>query len=49
MVEGLVYLFLWQPDPLIEALEVVVGGHDSLDGRLKAAQADSEVFAYFFE
>lgn len=30
------------PDPLIEALEAVVGGHDSLDGRLEAAQADSE-------
>ncbi|KAL3498803.1 hypothetical protein ACH5RR_041535 [Cinchona calisaya] len=30
------------PDPLIEALEAVVGGHDPLDGRLKAAQADSE-------
>ncbi|XP_027081669.1 uncharacterized protein [Coffea arabica] len=30
------------PDPLIEALEAVVGGHDSLDGKLEAAQADSE-------
>ncbi|KAE8712871.1 hypothetical protein F3Y22_tig00110223pilonHSYRG00281 [Hibiscus syriacus] len=30
------------PDPLIEALESVVGDHDNLDGRLQAAQADSE-------
>ncbi|KAI3468763.1 hypothetical protein Pfo_025426 [Paulownia fortunei] len=30
------------PDPLIEALEAVVGDHDSLDGRLEAAQADTE-------
>ncbi|KAL8556887.1 hypothetical protein ACS0TY_004385 [Phlomoides rotata] len=30
------------PDPLIEALEAVVGDHESLDGRLEAAEADSE-------
>lgn len=30
------------PDPLIEALESVVGDHNSLDGRLEAAQADTE-------
>lgn len=38
--------FLWQPDPLIEALESVVGDHNSLDGRLEAAQADTEVFSF---
>ncbi|KAG4171689.1 hypothetical protein ERO13_A12G226600v2 [Gossypium hirsutum] len=30
------------PDPLVEALESVVGDHDNLDGRLQAAQADTE-------
>ncbi|KAK8520918.1 hypothetical protein V6N13_077050 [Hibiscus sabdariffa] len=30
------------PDPLIEALESVVGDHDNLDGKLQAAEADSE-------
>ncbi|XP_022738074.1 uncharacterized protein LOC111290845 [Durio zibethinus] len=30
------------PDPLIEALESVVGDHDNLDGRLQEAQADAE-------
>ncbi|KAJ0104819.1 hypothetical protein Patl1_18750 [Pistacia atlantica] len=30
------------PDPLIEALEFVVGGRDPLDGRLEAAEADTE-------
>ncbi|XP_024031486.1 uncharacterized protein LOC21407060 [Morus notabilis] len=30
------------PDPLIEALESVVGDHDPLDGRLKVAEADTE-------
>ncbi|KAG8374907.1 hypothetical protein BUALT_Bualt10G0044400 [Buddleja alternifolia] len=30
------------PDPLIEALEAVVGDNISLDGRLEAAQADTE-------
>ncbi|KAJ0049503.1 hypothetical protein Pint_16108 [Pistacia integerrima] len=30
------------PDPLIEALEFVVGGCDPLDGRLEAAKADTE-------
>ncbi|KAL0324319.1 UNVERIFIED_CONTAM: hypothetical protein Scaly_2399000 [Sesamum calycinum] len=30
------------PDPLIEALEAVVGDQESLDGRLEAAQADTE-------
>ncbi|KAK2655504.1 hypothetical protein Ddye_008556 [Dipteronia dyeriana] len=30
------------PDPLTEALESVVGGRDPLDGRLEAAQADTE-------
>lgn len=30
------------PDPLMEALESVVGDHDSVDGRLEAAQADTE-------
>ncbi|XP_039022646.1 uncharacterized protein LOC120155143 isoform X1 [Hibiscus syriacus] len=38
------------PDPLIEALETVVGDHDNLDGRLQAAEADSEVYmASMFE
>ncbi|OVA09476.1 Ribosomal protein S1 [Macleaya cordata] len=30
------------PDPLIEALEFVVGDRNSLDGKLEAAQADEE-------
>ncbi|KAK4389312.1 hypothetical protein Sango_2268200 [Sesamum angolense] len=30
------------PDPLIEALEAVVGDQEPLDGRLEAAQADTE-------
>ncbi|CAI9093998.1 OLC1v1029628C3 [Oldenlandia corymbosa var. corymbosa] len=30
------------PDPLIEALDAVVGGHDSSDSQLKEAQADTE-------
>ncbi|XP_010273119.1 PREDICTED: uncharacterized protein LOC104608740 [Nelumbo nucifera] len=30
------------PDPLIEALESVVGDHNSLDGRLEAAKSDVE-------
>ncbi|CAK7335499.1 unnamed protein product [Dovyalis caffra] len=30
------------PDPLIETLESVFGGRDALDGRLQAAEADSE-------
>uniref|UniRef100_A0A2C9WA83 S1 motif domain-containing protein n=1 Tax=Manihot esculenta TaxID=3983 RepID=A0A2C9WA83_MANES len=30
------------PDPLIEALESVVGDRDSLDGRLQVVEADSE-------
>lgn len=30
------------PDPLVEALEAVIGDHDSLNGRLEAAQADTE-------
>ncbi|PIN15379.1 hypothetical protein CDL12_11983 [Handroanthus impetiginosus] len=30
------------PDPLSEALEAVVGGHDSLKGGLEASQADTE-------
>ncbi|KAL3647179.1 hypothetical protein CASFOL_008147 [Castilleja foliolosa] len=30
------------PDPLLEALEAVVGDHDPLDGRLEAAEADME-------
>ncbi|KAL5749238.1 hypothetical protein ACOSP7_023841 [Xanthoceras sorbifolium] len=30
------------PDPLTEALESVVGGHDPLDGKLEAAEADTE-------
>ncbi|KAK7856532.1 30s ribosomal protein s1 [Quercus suber] len=34
--------FLSQPDPLIETLESVVGGCDILDGRLQAAQAETE-------
>ncbi|XP_057977820.1 uncharacterized protein LOC131164558 isoform X2 [Malania oleifera] len=38
------------PDPLNEALESVVGDHNSLDGRLEAAQADTEVYmASMFE
>lgn len=32
-----------QPDPLIDALEAVVGDYDPLDGRLEAAQPDTEV------
>nr|KYP65602.1 30S ribosomal protein S1 [Cajanus cajan] len=31
------------PDPLMNALEAIVGDHDPLDGRLEAAQADVEV------
>ncbi|XP_075642769.1 uncharacterized protein LOC142614103 isoform X6 [Castanea sativa] len=31
------------PDPLIETLESVVGGRDPLDGRLQAAQAETEI------
>ena len=38
-------LFRWQPDPLIEALESVVGDNP-LDGRLEAAQADAEVLSF---
>ncbi|GAA0169152.1 hypothetical protein LIER_23697 [Lithospermum erythrorhizon] len=30
------------PDPLMEALEAVVGDHDYMDGRLEAAQSDEE-------
>lgn len=30
------------PDPLMEALEAVVGDHNSLDGQLEAAEADVE-------
>lgn len=30
------------PDPLMEALEAVIGDQDSLDGRLEAAQCDGE-------
>ncbi|PSS11422.1 30S ribosomal protein, partial [Actinidia chinensis var. chinensis] len=30
------------PDPLIGALEAVIGDHDSLDGRFEAAEADTE-------
>ncbi|KAA8522382.1 hypothetical protein F0562_013257 [Nyssa sinensis] len=30
------------PDPLGEALEAVIGDHDSLDGKLEAAEADAE-------
>ena len=37
------YIFPCQPDPLIEALESVVGGRSPLDGRLQAAEADAEV------
>ncbi|XWS38388.1 hypothetical protein CRYUN_Cryun19dG0126800 [Craigia yunnanensis] len=39
-----IYLSLKEitPDPLIETLESVVGDHDNLDGKLQAAQADSE-------
>lgn len=36
------YVYLLQPDPLIEALESVVGEH-SLEGNLQAALADTEV------
>lgn len=35
--------FLWQPDPLIEALESVVGDGNSFNGNLEATQAESEV------
>ncbi|XP_057804190.1 uncharacterized protein LOC131019617 isoform X2 [Salvia miltiorrhiza] len=31
-----------KPDPLMETLETVVGDHNTLDGRLEEAQADSE-------
>lgn len=40
------YYFKWQPDPLVETLESVVGGRDSMDGRLKAAEADAEVINF---
>ncbi|KAB2632687.1 hypothetical protein D8674_028934 [Pyrus ussuriensis x Pyrus communis] len=36
------------PDPLMETLESVVGDRDSLDGRLEAAQADTEVYLFLF-
>ncbi|XP_015896162.2 uncharacterized protein LOC107429903 isoform X1 [Ziziphus jujuba] len=41
---GRIFLSLKEimPDPLIEALESVVGDHGPLDGRLRAAEADSE-------
>lgn len=41
-------LVLWQPDPLIEALEAVIGDEANLDGRLEAAQPDEEVFSIIF-
>lgn len=37
---------MWQPDPLMETLESVVGDDETLDGRLKAAQADTEVIVF---
>lgn len=40
--------FLWQPDPMIEAMEAVVGNHDSMGGELAAAEADNEVFTFTF-
>lgn len=40
--------FLLQPDPLIETLESVVGGRDHLDGRLQAAEAETEVIVFTF-
>lgn len=40
------HLYMWQPDPLMETLESVVGDHETLDGRLKAAQADTEVIVF---
>lgn len=41
---GRIFLSLKEitPDPLTDALESVVGGRDPLDGRLEAAQADTE-------
>lgn len=35
--------FLWQPDPLMDSLESVVGDHETFDGRLEAAATDAEV------
>jgi hypothetical protein len=43
------FSFPWQPDPLIETLESVFGGRAPLDGRLQAAEADSEVLFSSFE
>ncbi|KAL2517086.1 Nucleic acid-binding [Abeliophyllum distichum] len=44
------YFKVGQPDPLMEALEAVVGDHNSLGGRLEAAEADIEVYmASMFE
>lgn len=40
------FSFSWQPDPLMEALEAVVGDHNSLGGRLEAAEADVEVYIF---
>ncbi|GFS37173.1 nucleic acid-binding, OB-fold-like protein [Actinidia rufa] len=37
-----VYYKVGQPDPLIGALEAVIGDHDSLDGRFEATEADTE-------
>ncbi|KAG2677336.1 hypothetical protein I3760_12G092500 [Carya illinoinensis] len=36
------YFKIGQPDPLMEALESVVGDRNSLDGRLQVAQAEAE-------
>lgn len=38
-----IIVFLWQPDPLMDSLEYVVGDHKPLDGTLEAAQTDAEV------
>lgn len=40
------HTLLLQPDPLMEALESVVGDRNSLDGRLQVAQAEAEVIMF---
>lgn len=37
-------MYFLQPDPMMEALEAVVGDHDNLNGKLQAAEQDTEVY-----
>ncbi|KAF8393919.1 hypothetical protein HHK36_020121 [Tetracentron sinense] len=41
---GSLVVFQNWSDPLIKALEYVIGDSNSLDGRLEAAQTDVEVY-----